>query len=172
MTLGIFRTAIRGAATAGCVAFSGLAPAPALAQNEAGQPDWPSTCRGETADPAQMVCTVGQRVFGRDGEVLFSIAFQKQGWRDDVLLNIRTPLSLYLPNGLSYSVDGAAIQSLDYERCTPDGCNVFTVVPADGMDRLLSGALLQITVWRDAERSETLDIPLTRFAENWTKLGL
>lgn len=146
---------------------------PAAAQDsDAAQPTWPSTCRGETADPEQIVCTVAQRIFGAEGEVLFNIAFQKQGWRDDVLLNIRTPLSLHLPNGLTYAVDGAPLQSLDYERCTRDGCNVFTVVPADAMDRLLSGALLQITVWRDAERSETLDIPLTRFAENWNSLGL
>jgi invasion protein IalB len=134
-------------------------------------PEWPASCRGLSADPNELVCTVAQEIVNTEGVTLFRVAFQRQAWRDEVVVNVRTPLSLFLPKGVSIGVDQSVLKTVEYERCGGSGCDVFTVMSGSDMNAVLEGQALELVFWRDGETSQSVSIPLARFSERWAVIS-
>lgn len=135
------------------------------------QAEWPVSCRANSLNGEGTACTIGQNISNAQGQMLFRVAFQVQSGRDDILLNIVAPLTIYLPDGITYSVDGNVIDTLQYERCFEYGCNAFGFVSQSQLQSLLVGSSLDLTFSTAPEARQNISIPLERFAEQWASVG-
>jgi invasion protein IalB len=135
------------------------------------QPEWPVSCRANSLNGEGTACTIGQNISNAQGETLFRVAFQVQSGREDILLNIVAPLTIYLPDGITYSVDGNVIETFQYERCFEYGCNAFGFVSHSQLQSLLVGGSMDLIFSTAPESRQNVSIPLERFAEQWASVG-
>lgn len=135
------------------------------------QAEWPVTCRAQSLNGEGTVCTVGQDISNAQGQMLFRVAFQVQSERDDILLNIVAPLTIYLPDGITYSVDGNIIDKFQYERCFEYGCSAFGLVSPSQFQPVLVGGSLDLTFSTGPDAQENVTIPLERFSKQWASIG-
>lgn len=135
------------------------------------QAEWPVSCRANSLDGEGTACTIGQNISNAQGQMLFRVAFQVQSGRDDILLNIVAPLTIYLPDGITYSVDGDVIDTFQYERCFEYGCNAFGLVSQSQLQSVLVGGSLDLIFSTAPETQQNISIPLERFSEQWASIG-
>ena len=135
------------------------------------QAEWPVSCRANSLDGEGTACTIGQNISNAQGQMLFRVAFQVQSGRDDILLNIVAPLTIYLPDGITYSVDGNVIDTLQYERCFDYGCNAFGFISPSQLQSILVGGSMDLIFSTTPESQQNVSIPLERFSEQWALVG-
>lgn len=96
-------------------------PAAALAPPAEIFEDWQTTC-------AAKLCTAATRVSSQEGAPLF--ALEAAGAPEEELI-LRTPLPLYLPDGLGFAVGPRLARDLAWITCTAEGCESRVALDAD-----------------------------------------
>lgn len=83
--------------------------------------DWYLDCR-------QAPCTIGTTVRGSDGSAVLELGVVKG---DPALLEIRTPLEIAVPDGVSLTIGADTPVSLPWQTCGPAGCVTRLAVTPD-----------------------------------------
>ena len=85
---------------------------------------------------------------------------------------ITLPLGIYLPTGVSLTIDQHADVNFPIERCDPDGCHVLVTLENDTVETLKSGKNLKI-MFRDGDKAPlTIPISLESFSEAFSQINI
>lgn len=96
--------------------------ASALSARETDFQDWRVRC--ETPDNGSEECMMAQAVRTEDGQAnIMHITVRYPPKENAAVTYITVPLSVYLPNGLTMSIDQGKTLTLPFELCNGQGCH-------------------------------------------------
>ncbi|MDQ0317273.1 invasion associated locus B family protein [Amorphus orientalis] len=160
----------RALVLAAIAAFSGLGlvgPAAAQTEQEGGGEElpWSSRCTSASRD-APATCQIEQRaVITETGQLLLLVTIAVPGDSRQPILNIRTPLQLFLPAGVNIDIDERNAQKLNYQTCDQQGCYARMDISNALLDAMIKGGKLNIIIENLNRQKLTVPMSLTGFTE-------
>lgn len=143
-----------------------VAQQPAAPRNDdAAQPQsgWQSNCTS-TARGVAPDCSIEQRlVLSGTGQLLAAVTIRIDGKTRQPALMLQLPHGLYLPEGVSLSVDQAEPISLELQTCDNAGCYAGSPASKKLLDAMSAGAQLEIGFKNLARKDIQVVMPLTGF---------
>ena len=117
-------TAIRRSASVGAMvaavagfSLSGLAVTDASAQQQRG---WFKTCAKQAEND---ICNTQQLIFSDNGQLITAVSLLDiSGKVNNKLFQVTVPTGRLIPPGIGMSIDGGAMQKIDYALCFADRC--------------------------------------------------
>jgi invasion protein IalB len=137
---------------------------------DAAQPAaWASQCVADArnGDPD---CSVFHRVVAQTGQLVGSMTVRIAPGGEPVLV-ISAPLGLYLPAGISYSIDGAAPRVLEIQTCDQSGCFARQPVSSEILNEMFRGQKIDITFSNMERQAITLSFPLGGFSGAYLRIA-
>ena len=145
---------------------SQVAQQPATPKSDApAQPQrgWQSNCTSTARDVAPD-CSIEQRlVLSGTGQLLAAATVRIDGKTRQPALMLQLPHGLYLPEGVSLSVDQAEPISLELQTCDNAGCYAGSPASKKLLDAMSAGAQLKIGFKNLARKDIQVVMPLTGF---------
>lgn len=83
---------------------------------------------------------------------------------------VRIPLGVFLPAGLSYSVDGSTPTRLDLQTCDPQGCYATTDVTDDLLRSMKAGKELSLAFQNLQKNTVAVLVSLTGFTAVFARI--
>jgi invasion protein IalB len=130
---------------------------------------WASRCvaQGRTAT---LDCSVMQRAVTQQGEVVGSVTIRVPPDTGKPVLIVSTPLGLYLPAGVTYSIDTGTPQQLQLETCDRNGCYASTPLSDDMVNAMLKGQKLNVAFQSLNKQTITLPMSLVGFTAAYQRI--
>lgn len=131
---------------------------------------WSSRCTSgaRTGEPD---CAVEQRVVLREtGQMLASVTVRVPPDTREPVMMVRIPLGLFLPAGLSYSVDGSGEEKLELQTCDAQGCYAASTISDDLLQSLKAGEELSLTFQNLQKETISVPVSLAGFTAAFTKI--
>jgi invasion protein IalB len=125
-----------------CILLLALLATPiwAVSADEPAASQWTKTC-GKDGN-GQPICIVEQTVLAMPQKALvLHIAFAR-GAGGMGRFEVRAPLGVILPPGISLSVDGGKSTQLPFQRCSAQGCDADATLDKTALDIFLKGKVL------------------------------
>lgn len=119
---------------------------------------------------ATLDCSVFQRGITQSGQLVGSVTVRIPADTGKPVIVISAPLGLYLPAGISYSIDGAAAQTLQIQSCDQNGCFANQPITAETLDAMFKGQKLEIAFSNLNKQSITLPLSLTGFSAAYQRI--
>ena len=134
----------------------------------------PWTIRCENIDQLRdQGCMMYQELLLKKGGLpvlQFSVGVAPPHKKPIVLITL--PLGIYLPAGVSLTIDQRSDVNFPIERCDPDGCHVLVTLENDTVETLKSGKNLEI-MFRDGDKAPlTIPISLESFSEAFSQINI
>lgn len=146
----------------------GLSPR-AAAQGDAntpapgGQSAWTSQCTSANRQ-AHQDCSITQSVFlTKTGQLIGAVTVRLPADSDSPVIMIQTPLDLFLPAGVTLSVDGGDAVPFTLQTCDLKGCYAGAKLPNSLLFGFLKGQTLKIAFQNLSKQTITLPMPLAGF---------
>lgn len=159
------------AAVFAAVAFTA---APAVAQEAALREthgSWEVRCAGDNS------CYIVQVASDAEGRPVVSFAVRElaqprtEGERTFVAAaEIRTKPGVYLPAGVTFTIDETESLRIPFERCFPEGCAALPLIQQSLVDRLKAGARVRITVYANPSEPVAAEVSLSGFTAAYDSL--
>jgi invasion protein IalB len=96
--------------------------------------DWRLDCRDAP-------CTAYGPVFGTDGSEVLRLALPRGGSS----LVVRTPLAIYLPDGVTLALGGRLPQTATWRTCGPEGCEAWLPLDAELLEGVRNERIASVT---------------------------
>lgn len=133
-----------------------LAATPALAQQApqaaAGQggvaPLWLISCSNQ-ANPTVLSCEFSQSIVmtqGNQNQRVATVSFVKDVGQPEKTAVLTLPVGIYLPAGVTASVDGRALAKAEFTSCGGQACQATAPVDAEWLDAMRGGDEMILTV--------------------------
>lgn len=159
---------------AAAFAILAFAAAPAAIAQEATVREthgaWEVRCAGET-------CFMIQVASDANGAPVLSFAVRKldtprtEGdFTFIAAAEIYTKPGVFLPAGVTFSVDGNDSRRIPYERCFPEGCAALPLVQQTLIDSLKGGARVTVTVYPNPGEEVSAEVSLSGFTAAYDSL--
>lgn len=151
-----------------------MTPVASLAQeadeNAEAPPVWATQCTSGARTSA-LNCVMEQRVIQADTrQTILSITIRVPGDTRAPVLMIQVPHGLYIPEGVTISVDDGAEAQYPVQTCEQSGCYIGTEVPDALLGSLQSGQTLNIK-FQNLNREElNVPVPLKGFSEFYSRI--
>ncbi|WP_120499162.1 invasion associated locus B family protein [Roseovarius sp. EL26] len=137
---------------------------PVTAQEETRAP-WLVNCNNQ-ADTSVLLCEMSQSiVLAESNQRLATAAFVKAKGTDEIEGRFTLPFGLYLPGGLTASVDKQEIAKFDFLTCEAQGCYAITAVSADWFAAMKSGAEMTLSGNNQNNEPISFGFDLTGFSQ-------
>ncbi|MCI4664806.1 MAG: invasion associated locus B family protein [Neomegalonema sp.] len=75
----------------------------------------------------------------------------------------RTKLGVFLPQGVTFAIDGGKKRRIPFERCLPEGCAALPLIQKGLVDELKSGGKVIMTVYANPKTPITVSVSLSGF---------
>lgn len=157
------------AAFVGALAFV-AAPSLASAQETKKHGDWDVVC-GDKG------CSMFQNGLDSAGKRVLIIGLtklatpQKSGERTFVSrMEISAPLGVFLPGGVSVSIDGKKPLRIPFERCLREVCQAGPLVQQPVIDQMKAGNAVTITVFRNRGDKVEIKVSLKGFTAGYDSM--
>jgi invasion protein IalB len=130
---------------------------------------WGSQCAAIGRNSA-LDCSIFQRGVTQTGQLIGSVSIRIPPDTGKAVLVISAPLGLYVPAGISYSIDGAAPQTMPIETCDQTGCFANQPVTGETLNAMLKGQKITVTFSNMSKQSISLPLSLTGFAAAYGRI--
>ena len=158
---------------AALIAVLGLASAPAIAQEAAVREThgaWEIRCKDSSCFMIQIaqdasgapVLSFGVRKLSEprvEGDATFIAATE-----------IYTKPGVFLPTGVTLSIDGQQSRRIPFERCFPEGCAALPLVQQQLIDSLKAGGKVEIIVYANPGEPVAAEVSLSGFTAAYDAL--
>ena len=155
------------------------AAAPASAQSQPTQnettedrliEDWTLRCQPATESQPRTCYMVQGAVAREGGQRLLQVAVGRFGTERLLGAIISVPIGVRLPPGISLWADDRKLWKYPFERCTPGGCQVHTVLHEELLQSLKTGLVGRVTFQDAAGQPITVDFSLKGFTAALSEL--
>jgi invasion protein IalB len=143
--------------------LGGDAPAAATPQSA-----WASQCVADGRSGNQD-CSVFQRVVTQAGQLVGSVTVRIPPGGEPVMV-VSTPLGLYLPNGITFSIDGSAPSKLELQTCEQTGCIATLPVSEEALNAMSKGQKIDISFANMNRQTITLPLSLVGFTAAFQRI--
>lgn len=121
--------------------------------------EWARLCE-QPAGLDRSVCHLAQvRTDENSGQVVAQIAISRDRDSGKLGLLLTVPLGIWLPDGLSVSLDGEPLRRVPIATCAPDGCVTGFAINAKEEAALLAAKSMVLVFSADGQAFE-VDVPL------------
>ena len=129
------------------------------------QPPWLIGCSNQI-NSFELVCEMSQSIVLAEGnQRLATAGFVKTAEADVITGSFTLPVGLFLPAGLSVSVDSATLGSIGFESCDAQGCYANTDVSEDWVSAMKAGSTLTLDIQRLDQEVLSLGFDLAGFGD-------
>jgi invasion protein IalB len=130
---------------------------------------WASQCAsdGRAATPD---CSVFQRGVTQTGQVVGSVTIRIPPGATEPVMIVSAPLGLFVPAGISYSIDGASPQILPIQTCDQSGCFASQPVTQEMLGAMFKGQKLDIAFSNMNQQAITLPLSLVGFTAAYDRI--
>jgi len=133
-------------------------------------PAWVTNCVSDTRKGPLLCSMQGTLVLKNSGQAVAFVIVRLQPDVHEPLMVIRVPGGVYLPAGLSISVDDGKPQSVPLQTCDQQGCFAETQVNSDLLAALKAGKRLSIICQDAAKNKIVFPVALDNFADAFQKI--
>ena len=157
------------------VLLGSLAAAPAYAQQTPIKPvatfgDWAKAC--ETGENGQQECFAFQNVTTKDGSRgILHLTVIKIPQATRPIMVITVPLGIFLPRGLSMSIDGAKPARIPVQVCSTNGCQSQFEMPEELLGSFRAGLEGTVTMFDPSGKDVKVPFSLKGFTKALGSLG-
>ncbi len=146
----------------------GAAPKPAAAEHQATPAGWAVNC----ADGGQgLVCKASQSiVLTGTRQLLLSVSVSKPAADTFAPMLVQLPHGLFLPAGMTFSVDDAPPEKLEIQTCDAQGCYAGVGLAPDKIAAMGKGTNLNVTFNDLKKQKIVVPVPLKGFEAAFKKL--
>ncbi len=89
-------------------------------------------------------CVLVQNPKLKNGQQILTLIITKAPETGKIWLIAHTPLGVYLPTGLVFSIDGGVKQSIPFRICTPQGCEANVVMSKGLVQDIKTGIQMKV----------------------------
>ena len=154
------------------VAAALFAAEPAHAQSApvATYGDWAKSC--ETGGSGQKECFVFQNIKTKDGSrAMLNLTVVKLPQATQPVMVLTVPLGIFLPRGLSMSVDGAKPSRIQIQICSTSGCQSQFEIPDTVLKSFKGGLKGTVTMYDPSGKEVKVPFSLKGFTKALASLG-
>lgn len=145
---------------------------PAQAQDASAGSAWTTRCVSSSWD-APEICTASHNVVVEEtGQLFLKVAFEHRFSSDDVVMNLTVPLGLYLPAGLTVSVDERQLAVVEIAMCDANNCRAATSVTRDTLTQMQGAQALEVELSANANATRSVPVPTKGLSQALTRIGL
>lgn len=128
------------------------------------QSAWTSQCTSANRQ-AHQDCSITQRLFlTKTGQLIGAVTVRLPADSGSPVIMIQTPLDLFLPAGVTLSVDGGDAVPFTLQTCDVKGCYAGSKMPDSLLFGFLKGQTLKIAFQDLRKQTITLPMPLAGFS--------
>ncbi len=132
------------------------------------QSAWASQCVADGRS-GSLDCSVFQRVVTQAGQLVGSVTIRVPPGGTPVMV-VSTPLGLYLPNGITFSIDGGAANKLELQTCEQTGCIATFPVTEEALNAMTRGQKIDIAFANMNRQTITLPLSLVGFTAAYQRI--
>jgi invasion protein IalB len=116
-------------------------------------------------------CAIVQRAFITEtGRLLTQFTIRVPADTRQPTISIQTPLSPFLPAGITVDVDGANGSKLEYQTCDANGCYAGSPLSDDFLQAMFRGQKLNLTIQALNKQPVKIALELTGFTTAYRKI--
>jgi len=130
---------------------------------------WGTQCVAESRS-ATLDCSAFQRGITQSGQLVGSVTIRIPPDTGKPVIVISAPLGVYLPAGITYSVDTGAPETLQIQGCDQNGCFANQPVTSDTLDAMAKGQKLNISFSNLNKQPITLPLSLVGFSAAYQRI--
>ncbi len=104
------------------------------------------------------------------GQFVAAVAVRMQPDAHEPVMAVRIPVGLYLPAGLTVTVDDGKPQPVPLQTCDQQGCYGETPLGASVLAALKTGKRLSLIFQNMAKNNVVVPVPLANFADALQKI--
>jgi len=130
---------------------------------------WLKHCEEPTE--AGTVCNIEHTILHKaTGQELIRVTVKVDPGSVMPALMIRTPLGLFLPDGVQFKVDDGDALQLALQTCNSEGCYAGASISQDMLAALMSGNGLTVSFMSLAKKDMTVPVPLAGFGKAYREV--